>query len=135
MQRIKLRADETELLVVDSVADEYYAIRGITVHGKQSNVIRKKTPACRKDSSASAASSSDHSQPEAGSNQQVAANSIRRESHSSLSSEVGFLSVYPLSIIRYPLSIICYPLSAESNPVQSSISACMFHYQSIVGLG
>lgn len=57
MQRIKLRPNETELLVVDDEADEYYTTRGVIVNSIQSNVIRKSSaapiPAIRQESASS----------------------------------------------------------------------------------
>jgi hypothetical protein len=41
VQRIKLRPNETELLVVDDETDEYYANRGLTIKSTNPNVIRQ----------------------------------------------------------------------------------------------
>lgn len=66
VQRIKLRTDETELLVVNDEADEYYSTRGITIKSSMPNVIRKRSqppmavPEPRKISSSS---ESDDDQP------------------------------------------------------------------------
>lgn len=40
-----MRPNETELLVVDDDADEYYATRGIVIRGSQSNVMRLRSRA------------------------------------------------------------------------------------------
>lgn len=57
VQRIKLRPNETELLVVDDEADEYYTTRGVIVNSSQSNVTRKSSaapiPAIRQESASS----------------------------------------------------------------------------------
>lgn len=52
-----MRPNETELLVVDDEADEYYTTRGVIVNSSQSNVIRKSSvtpiPAIRQESASS----------------------------------------------------------------------------------
>ena len=86
VQRIKLRPDETELLVVDDETDEYYANLGLTIKGSQSNVIRKKNSppvveTVRK-MSISSDSESDHLANNS-TQQQLYTNGQRRESNSS----------------------------------------------------
>ncbi|XP_046655327.1 Na(+)/H(+) exchange regulatory cofactor NHE-RF2-like [Daphnia pulicaria] len=92
VQRIKLRPDETELLVVDDETDEYYASRGLTIKSTNSNVIRKRSsPApepARKISSSSSESESEQQKQAARLQQQqqqqaYVTNGQRRESSSS----------------------------------------------------
>ena len=100
VQRIKLRPNETELLVVDDETDEYYASRGLTIKSTNPNVIRKRSsPApepARKISSSSSESESEQQKQAARLQQQqqqqqaYVTNGQRRESSSS-EGEVKFL--------------------------------------------
>lgn len=86
VQRIKLRPNETELLVVDDEADEYYSSLGITIKGSQSNVIRQSSAPVIVQPARKISSSSE-SEPErptqARLEQSYATNGQRRDSSSS----------------------------------------------------
>lgn len=100
VQRIKLRPNETELLVVDDETDEYYATRGLTIKSTNPNVIRQSSSPSdpepvRKISSSSSESESEQQIQAARLQQQqqqayVQTNGQRRKSSSS-EGEVKYL--------------------------------------------